>query len=153
MARHATPTVVAHKAFCHYAYIQNPFCAKMKIFSLAVALFVASQASVGNAWSTKPGLFPRRVVSSSMARRSIRAAASAAAATPEGDSSKQLTPAEAKKEERRKQDQAGRRAFCIQHQVWRPQSVCNLLWTDRYCSRDSMVSRLDLLPSAIYRFW
>lgn len=79
---------------------------KMKIFSLAVALFVASYVSVGNAWSTKPGLFPRRahVAPSSFRTSLVSRAASAAAATPEGDSasSKQLTHAEAKKEERRK---------------------------------------------------
>lgn len=69
----------------------------MKIASLAVTLCVAAQVSVGSAWSTNPGLFPRRVPS--LRSRIARAAASAAASTPNGDESTQQTPAEAKKQE------------------------------------------------------
>lgn len=102
-------------------------CVQMKIFSLAVALFVASHVSVGSAWSTRPGLFPRRAVAPpSLRRAQVIRAASAAAATPDGDSaSKELTPAEAKKEERRKQvkKEGGRFAFNTKYGALNPFAI------------------------------
>lgn len=94
---------------------------KMKIFSLGIVLLVANHAS---AWSTRPGLFPRRVPSLKRVS-TTRHAASAAAATPEGGNSKELTPAEAKKEARRKQikEEGGPLAFNTKYGALNPFAI------------------------------
>lgn len=98
----------------------------MKIFSLTVALLVASHVS---AWSTKPGLFPRRVPSLAANHRlsSTRVAASTAAATPDaGDNSEvSLSPAEAKKQERKKQvkEEGGPLAFNTKYGALNPFAI------------------------------
>lgn len=99
----------------------------MKIFSLTVALVVASHVSLSNAWSTsKPGLFPRRLPSL-RSRIATRAAASSAAATPEGDgeSAKELTHAEAKKQARSKKvkEEGGPLAFNTKYGALNPFAI------------------------------
>jgi hypothetical protein len=96
----------------------------MKIYSLAVALCVASQLSVGNAWSTTPGLFPRRAHLPSSSSRTARAVASATA-SPGGDEAAQASPDQANKEATQKQvkEEGGPFAFNTKYGALNPFAI------------------------------
>lgn len=102
----------------------------MKIYSLAVALCVARQLSVGNAWSTTAGLFPSRahlpLSSSSSSPRTFTAQAVAAAtASSGGDEAAQAPPDQAKKEAKKKQvkEQGGQLAFNTKYGALNPFAI------------------------------
>lgn len=100
----------------------------MKILSLAVVLCVASQLSVGYAWSTTSGLFQRRTQLPSTSRTfTVRnvASASAATASSDGEDTAQLSPTQAKKEARRKQirEEGGPLAFNTKYGALNPFAI------------------------------
>ena len=98
---------------------------KMKIFTLTVALFAANHVSVGNAWSTSSGLFPRRAQVPSLRKVTARLASTAATAKSDGDEAAQLSPAGAKKQERRKQikEEGGPLAFNTKYGALNPFAI------------------------------
>jgi hypothetical protein len=100
----------------------------MKILSLTVALCVVSQLSIGHAWSTTPGLFPRRAQLPSTSRTfTIRnvASASAATASSDGENTTQLSPTQVEKETRRKQirEEGGPFAFNTKYGALNPFAI------------------------------
>jgi hypothetical protein len=123
-ARGGTVAVILHR---HRVLLEcSVVRIKMKVSKLAIALCVSSQLSVGNAWSTTPGLFPSRAHIPATSRTFTARAVASATASSGGDEAAQASPDQAKKKEARKKqvkEEGGPFAFNTKYGALNPFAI------------------------------